>query len=155
MVGEKKMTGQNGRQRLPPAATLHNAKRLSHRVLSLMELQGRLLKMDLQEGLHSLVVPLALLFGGVVFAFSFAQLLLVTVAHALRQWAELSWAAAYLSAALLALAMAAAATWIGLRLLQRRWNVCNRSMQEFNTNVAWLKKSLKQEEIPDRVSDSA
>lgn len=129
---------------------MHNVGRLSHRMLTLMELQAELLKVDARDAQRALARPLVFLFGGAVFGLCSVPLLMIAVAHALREWAAFSWTTAFFAAAVLASAIAAGAILTGWLLLRKRLGVFNRSVREFRTNMTWLKESLKGEEIGER-----
>ncbi len=136
------MTNHNGRRPLPPGVTARDVRQLSYRVLTLAELQLELLKVDVKDSLNDCRYGTALLAGGALVGLSSIPILLLAVAQAFREWAGFSWAAAYFTATVCGLLVAAAGILVGWRILRRGLAVFHRSLTEYRTNLAWVKRVL-------------
>lgn len=140
------MIEQDGKRPWPPRAAARDVGQLSHRVLTLLELHADLLKVDAKDSLSASTRPIALLVGGLVFGLSSVPILLIAVAHALREWAGFSWTASYAVAALTGLLIAGATIALGWRLLRKGLAAFDRSKLEFRRNLASLKRALSRAE---------
>lgn len=117
-----------------------------HDVTTLAELQLKLLAVDAKESAGRGVVPVALLGAAAVFALSALPLLLVAFAQLLRDQAGWPAAAATLTAVLAGLVIAGVLGAVGAMRLRRMLEPLERSRDEFNRNVEWLKNTLKRQE---------
>jgi len=127
----------------PPRAVARNTAELMSDVLTLAELQGRLLVIDVESGIGK-IIPLAVtLLAGAVLAASCLPIALATIALALVELTTLSMAQAFacslLGGALISLLLVAVAFWqfrAGLGLLKR-------SQSEWQQNLKWIKNTLQ------------
>ena len=60
MVDQAQVTATNGRNELPPQAVARGASEFMHDVVTLAELQGKLVVIDFRDGMAKLITPLAL-----------------------------------------------------------------------------------------------
>jgi hypothetical protein len=118
-----------------------------HDALTLAELQFKLLGIDAQQATRRAMTPLALLAGAGVFALSALPLLLVALAQLLRDQAEWPAALATLTAVGAGIVIAGLLALFGYFGLRRCLAPLQRSRDEFNRNVTWLKNTLKRHEI--------
>lgn len=132
----------------PPRTVARNTAELFSDVLTLAELQGKLLLVDVESGIWK-IVPLAIsLLAGVVLAGSCLPIALATVALALVEYVKFTpaqgFALALLGGALVSLALMGAAAWqirAGIRLFER-------SQAEWKHNLRWVKNMLKRMDHP-------
>lgn len=143
MVDQTSLNGSSTTSEAPQRAVARNTAELMADAITLAELQGRLLAVDIESGIWK-VVPLAFTFlGGIVLAASCLPIALAAAALALVEYAAfkppLAFALSFLGGGLVALALLAAAVWqlrSGLGLLER-------SHAEWKQNLKWLKGMLK------------
>jgi len=143
MVDQAKVENGSVAAESPPGAVARNTAELMSDVLTLAELQGKLLVLDVESGVWK-IVPLAVtLLAGVVLAVSCLPIALATVALALDEYTELSLVQAFafslLGGVVLSLLLIAIAIWqfkAGLRLLER-------SQHEWKQNIRWIKNTLQ------------
>lgn len=140
----------NGSQSGPEDSAASNVGRLLHRLVELVELQGELLKVDVREGVRSLSMPVALILTGVVVGFGGVFVLLLALAGFLT-WLGIPQAVALLVAAVVGLAAAGGAGWLGWQFLRKALIAFDRSRAELRANIAWLKSTLRHTSSEDRV----
>ena len=131
----------------PAAGVRHSVSGVLHDALTLAELQFKLLAVDAQETSRRALTPIALLGGAAVFAASALPLLLIALAQVLRDQAEWPPALATLTAVAVGLVVSGLLALFGYLGLRRCLAPFNRSREEFNRSVAWLKSTLKRDEI--------
>lgn len=131
----------------PSAGVRNGVSGLLHDVLTLAELQFKLLSLDAQVAAGRAVVPTVLLGAAGVFAASALPLLLLAFAQLLRDQAGWPPALATLMAVAVGLVVAGILAVIGYLGLRRCLNPLARSREEFNRNVTWLKSTLKRHEV--------
>jgi uncharacterized membrane protein YqjE len=110
-------------------------------LISLTELQAELFQVDAKEAAARLVAPIILLVMAGVVALGTIPVLLLLIASALAA-AGLSYWLSLLIAVLIGLGAAAGAGWAGWKNLRASLDVFQRSREEFNRNVQWLKHTL-------------
>jgi hypothetical protein len=145
------MNAQNrdGSSDSPPRETVRNVGLLYHRLISLMELQAALLKVDAKESLASGGQALLLFLGGALFGLSGVLVLLIAVAQGFREWAGWNWTWSYFAAALLGLTIAASGFLTAWSIVRKSLAVFQRSRDEFQKNLTWLKETLKPETLQE------
>jgi hypothetical protein len=131
----------------PAAGVRHGVSGLLHDVITLAELQFKLLAVDAQAATSRAIVPVALLGGAAVFAASALPLLLLALAQVLRDQAGWPPALATLAAVGVGLVVAGCLGLFGYLGLRRCLSPLARSRDEFNQNVTWLKSVLKRDEV--------
>ena len=118
---------------------------LFHDLLTLAELQGKLLIHDLNTvrtgtGPAMLMIALGMLLG-----FSSIPILMFGLGWAIVAiWNVPVWAALVGVSLVIGVIPSLALLVIGCKTLRRRSKVLNRSTSEFQSNIAWLKRRLKQ-----------
>jgi len=116
---------------------------LTHDIVSLVELQFELFRVDCREGLRRILIPVAmLLFAGIV-ALGTVPIALMLVAEVLARAAGLSWVAAFAIAAMSGFLVALALGVTGWFCLRGVVQVFERSHEELTKNLAWIKHALK------------
>src|SRR5688572_10437114 len=126
----------------PPRAVARNTAELMSDVVTLAELQGRLLMIDAEAGLWKIIPFVITLTAGVILAICCVPIAMATIALALVQYGGLSHVVAFaytlLGGSVLSLLLVAAAFWQykrGMRLLERTQN-------EWKQNMRWIKNTL-------------
>lgn len=116
---------------------------LLHDLLTLTELQIKLFVVDSKAAMGRLVTPIALLAGATVLALCSIPLGLIAISQALRD--QLGWAPALatLVALLIGLVVAGILGFIGYLLLMRGLVPMQRSRDELQRNVDWLKNAIR------------
>lgn len=113
-------------------------------LMSLAELQGRLLKTDLDDIRKGGIIPVAMIMVGIVLLFATAPVFLLTIGWCLVEFAELPlWGAMMLSVGLGGLIPAALLVCFGWSILKRKSAVLQRSTAELKENSRWLKHRIK------------
>ena len=143
MVGETIMNRCNGSTQSPPSGVAKGMGELAHDIVSLVELQLELFRVDCRNGLRRILIPVALLlFAGIV-ALGTVPIVLILLAEFLTQSAGLSRAAAFLIAALSGFIVALAMGVVGWSQVRGVGYVFARSREEVTRNIAWIKHALK------------
>lgn len=146
MVRQAPLTDDNRRndhpgQRQPGVA--RNLADFTHDLVTLGELQGRLLLADFRQGRTDAIVAAILLVGAPVLLLAAAPVLLMGISWLLIDLADWPPQAAYLTVAGLTIIVAAIAAWIGYLRIRKAANVFDRSRIELNENLRWIKTALK------------
>jgi membrane protein DedA with SNARE-associated domain len=141
MVAETQVNPPNGSS--APLAMARNTGELLSDALTLTELQGKLLALDLQDDLSKLITPLILLAAGAVLALSCLPLALVTIAFGLVAGAHLEPWLALLIALAIGLACAACLVAAGAWCLRSQLTFLSRSRVEWKQNVQWFKSVVR------------
>jgi formate hydrogenlyase subunit 3/multisubunit Na+/H+ antiporter MnhD subunit len=143
MVGETIMNRCNGSTQSPPSGVAKGMGELAHDIVSLVELQLELFRVDCRNGLRRILIPVALLlFAGIV-ALGTVPIVLIFFAEFLTQAAGLSRAAAFSIAALSGFIVALAIGVAGWSYMRGVVHVFERSREELTNNMIWIKHALK------------
>jgi hypothetical protein len=110
-------------------------------LISLAELQAQLLQVDAKEAASRIVTPIVLFVVAGALALGTIPVVLLLVASALVA-AGLSYWLSLLIAAIIGIAAAAGAGVAGWKMVRSPLAVFQRSREEFNRNVQWLKHTL-------------
>jgi uncharacterized membrane protein YqjE len=141
-------------ERMNPAANGHRPsmsrgmRDLACDVISLAELQAKLLMVDLREGKSRLMSAAVLLgIGPVLTLAALPVMLLGLTGWMSRQW---NWDSSLtqLALGLIVLGAGALVAWTGWRAMQRSFETLGRSMTELEENVRWVKAALKSGDRP-------
>ena len=130
----------NGAETKPARAAARNASEFVGDVVTLSELQIKLLSLDLRDGTRKAIWPLALLAAGAGFGVSGSTVLLAAAAVALQQYLPL-WGG-LLVAGSVGLLLAGTCLAFARRSLSGQVAMLDRSRTEFNKNLQWLKSAL-------------
>jgi len=125
-----------------------NISGYAHDILTLGELQLRLLAVDLRDGSSAAGLGLGAIVAGVLAAVGAIPLIFVTMALALVEFADWSWTAAFGVSALVGLLFGAAAAYFGWKRLLSAGKTFGRSKAEAVETLRWIKESLRPTE-PD------
>lgn len=126
------------------AAVSGNVANLASDLLSLAELQAKLAVLDVRESTAQAVVPASVVTGGVCLLLGTIPVFLLGLSGALADSGLLSPVAAQLMVSVIAIATAAVCIWFGFQQVKRSLNVLNRSREEFEANLRWIKKAIQQ-----------
>jgi len=128
----------------PAKRVRKNLAGLTHDVISLAELQSKLLSADLSTFLqHSKFAALLVGIAAVLLLSSF-PVLLFAAGWALASSTELSLASALLLTAVAGgLIPSACLAWFGIRRVRQNSSLLHRSRTEFSRNVTWLKATMQ------------
>ena len=133
----------NGRQSFPPRAVARNMADVGHDVTVLAELQLQLLSADCREATRRLTLPTGLAAVASILAVCALPILFVALAlgiNALLEWP--AWAGFLLTSGvfLLLSVILLGVAYAGFR---RSMKPLDRSREEFNQNIRWLKDVLR------------
>ena len=128
---------------LPPPSVSHGLSQLGSDVMTLMELQAELLKVDLREWFRSCVGALLLLAVALTVSLASLPVLMFSLAYTLNDVADISMPLALLIAGGAGLLIAVISTLVALRLMKRDASILSRSAAELRRNVRWLKAVLQ------------
>jgi hypothetical protein len=129
----------NSRDAFPPQAVAHNVNELKHDLLTLLQLQWKLLGADLRQCVGGMRVTGILLVGAVGLSLGAVVVLLLAIAAA---FAALGWplALALAASGILGLTAAAGLTWFAWNCFRAATDVLKRSREELGRNVESLKE---------------
>ena len=116
---------------------------LTHDIVSLVELQFELFRVDCREGLRRILIPVALLMSAGIVALGTVPIMLILIAEILTQAAGLSRAAAFSIAAMSGFIIALAIGVAGWSYMRGVVHVFERSREELTRNLIWIKHALK------------
>jgi hypothetical protein len=143
MVDQTPLKSSNGRSTSPPRAVAKSAAELLHDVLTLAELQGKLLVVDCQTGLRKLIVPAVCLAFGTVLALCCVPLALTAIALGLAETTALTHSQAFAVVLVGAVVVAAVLVIAAVGYLRHGWSMLERSHTELTRNLQWSKDMLK------------
>ena len=134
----------NGRSNeLPPRAVARSTAEFLHDITTLAELQGKLLVIDLQEGVKKLVISTILLVLGTIIALGTVPIALATVAFLITYFTELPLVCTFGIALLVGLVLAAALAIPALFALKKNVWMFDRSRDEWIRNMQWAKEAMR------------
>jgi hypothetical protein len=150
MVGQAQMKSPNGHgtngghvDELPPRAVARSTAELLHDMASLAELQGKLVVVDLREGVAKMLVPLGLAVAGICVALGTIPVGLMTLAFALEKLTTLSVPVCFAIAFGVGLLLAAILIIPALATLKTGVQILDRSLAELRRNLQWVKETIK------------
>lgn len=144
MVDQTKVTASNGTSGSPTKAVAANSAEFFHDITTLAELQGKLFLADAQQSFNRSVVPLATLITGAVLSLSTLPLALVAIALTLVEMTTLSNAQAFWITVAIGLVLGVLACVIAVWRLRTSLSSFQRSLNEWNLNIRWFRRVLKQ-----------
>jgi hypothetical protein len=142
MVDQTQVTSAD-RSDSPPRAVARNSAEFVHDVVTLVELQTSLLKVDLQQCLARLIVPGVVVVAGAVIVLSCIPILLAAVGLLMVELFGWSHAQGFFFALGCGLLIGGAASLWAVWRLRSSFDALKRSRDEFLQNVAWVKQVLK------------
>jgi len=138
MVAQTQINPTNGSPS-PPVAVARSTGELLSDALTLVELQSKLLAIDVEDDLQRLITPVILLATGAVLGLSCLPIVLVTIALGLIAGAELAPWLAFLIALAIGAGVAAILLAVGIWFLRNKLTFLSRSRSEWQQNVKWFK----------------
>jgi len=142
MVVETQINPTNGSP-TPPQSMARNTGELLADAMTLAELQGKLLALDVQDDLRKFIAPLVMLVTGAVLGLSCLPVALVTIALGLVAGAELAPWLAFLLTLLVGVILAAGLVLGGVWYLRNELTFLARSRSEWQQNVRWFKSMVR------------
>jgi hypothetical protein len=133
----------NGRTELPTRAVARSTGELLHDITTLAELQGKLLVVDLQDGVSKLMISVALVIGGAAIALGCVPIALAAIALTITTYVELPLAASFGIALLIGLVFAAALAVPALYAIKKGLWMFERSRDEWRKNTQWAKEAMR------------
>lgn len=121
-----------------------NVANLATDLISLAELQAKLAVLDLQQTSAQAARPAAVLVGGACLLLGTIPVLLLGCSWFLTHLTLIAPEAAMLIVALVALAIAGVCLWQGYTRMMKALRVLDRSREEFQANLRWIKKAIQQ-----------
>lgn len=142
MVAQTPISPTNGSPS-PPVAVARSTGELLADALTLAELQGKLLVIDVEDDLRRLITPVILVAAGAVLGLSCLPIALVTIAVGLVAGAELAPWLAFLIALAIGAGVAAILLAAGIWVLRNKLTFLSRSRSEWQQNVKWFKSVVR------------
>jgi len=150
-ISEPSWTPGSSTRRPSAAAGVRNGVGdLMYDVVTLSELQAKLLAVDAREGVEKAKFPLVLLGAGAAFALGASPVLLLALGECLVLWLDWERAPAYVVSALLGAVVGGGLLYAAVQQLGAVTNVFDRSQAEFADNVRWVKYALTRGRRPPR-----
>lgn len=127
----------------PQRAVARNTAEFLHDVVTLVELQASLLKIDTRQCLAGLVMPAIALAVGAMLLLSCLPILLASIALLLVETLDWTLAQAFFCALGIGLLVGGIACLAGAMFIRRSFQHFERSRSELVQNVTWIKQVLK------------
>jgi hypothetical protein len=143
MVDQTQVTPINGHTELPPQAVARGTAEFLHDVATLAELQGKLVLIDLREGVARLVTSVIALCVGIALLLGSVPIALAALALTLQATTTLSPSECFgisLAAGLGLSALLAVPAFVALKGWAKMFD---RSLYEWGRNTKWVKDTLK------------
>jgi len=144
MDHQTQMNG-NGAAEPPAHAVARSASDLWHHVLTLGELQTRLLAVELGQAMGRARTAALLVAAGAVLAVASLPVILACLALVLVEVAGMTAAGAFGIVSGLAVVVSVALVAVGWRQLRQNSDGVSRSREEWRRNWSWLKETLRRE----------
>jgi hypothetical protein len=141
MVDQAQVTEPDATQ--APRLAARSSAEFVHDLLTLAELQFKLLAVDARQGLAGLIAPAVAVAGGIFVALGCLPVALAAVALALVETTDLTHAQSFGLVVAAAAVGGCVAIAVGAWVLSRRVRFLNRSLEEWQRNVQWVKETLK------------
>ena len=116
---------------------------LLHDLMTLAELQVKLFSVDAKDATGRMIIPIGLIAAGAILALTALPLALIAIAQVLRYQADWPPAVATLVALLIGLVIAGILAFVGYLLLRRSLRPMERSREELQRNINWLKGAVQ------------
>lgn len=145
MVHETKVGQQNGSQATVPKGLARNMGGLAHNLFTLAELHFALLARDLRDGSSRMLLTGSLFLLSVLIGFSSVPIGLVALALFIIDLFETSYALGFILASIAGGVLSGTLGVIGWFKLRGGAAVLQRSNQELNRNLRWIKTVLERD----------
>ena len=132
-------------RRLPPENVARSIGGMFGDLVSLSELQLKLLKRDSTEAIQRTYVSIAFLVVGLLILFACLPVGMLAIVYVLHEFAELDMASSLLIVVASGLLSGIVIALIAFFKLKKAGNIFHRSQTEFSKNVDWLKNSMEWE----------
>jgi hypothetical protein len=142
MVDQTKVNGADHPAETTTGAVARSAGELLHDLVTLSELQGRLLITDAREGVSHLLTPIAVIAAGILVLVGSIPIALVTLALLLIQTTTLTQVQAFGVSLLVGLVIGALLAGGGFWCLRHGNPMFHRTQTEWRQNVKWAKDAL-------------
>lgn len=142
------MTEQNGSLKSSARSMARGVAELGHDAVALFELQMQLVQSEFKLWLKAFTTPAVLLAVAVCVALGSVPVLLLALAYLLVEFAGLTRTLAFSIATVLGLSFAGIAAAVGIRQLRNNLLRFERSREEFQRNIRWVKQVLKHKANP-------
>ena len=133
----------NGADNSPPRAMARNTGELLADAMTLVELQSKLLLLDVQADVRKLITPLVLILIGAVLGFACLPVALTALALGVSAATEMELWVAFSISLMVGLAIAGILLGAGVWYLLHGLTFLARSRNEWNQNVRWFKNLLR------------
>jgi len=143
MVDQTEVKPADGRTELPPRAVARGTAEFLHDVTTLAELQGKLLVVDLRQGVEKLVMPAVLLVIGVVVGLGAVPIALAALALTIKATTELSLFVTFWIAVAVGVVLSLALALPAYSRLKHGMGMFERSYYEWGRNLKWIKDTLQ------------
>ncbi len=137
-----KTNGRNDEHQLPPSAVAGRFRIAASDVVTLVELQLKLLKADVRDGSRQIIGSAILLAVAGVFALACFPVALVALALGMAGWFGISHALAFLFSFLIGLVVTCLTCLAAYLSLRKGIGIFDRSRTELVENVHWIKMAL-------------
>ncbi len=127
----------------PPQAVARSSMEFLHDLITLVELQAKLIGIDVQAGLPRVILSLTLLLFGICLALACLPLCLAVMALAIAEYWQFSLSQAFGIAVLAGLLIAALSAGIAVLRLRQAHHLLDRSTTEWRQNMRWAKQTLR------------
>jgi hypothetical protein len=142
MANQTSVEARDGREEAPAAVFARNFSDCARDIVSLAELQSRLLSLDLKQVVRQAAVPAALAGTALAVLLGSVPIMLMTIAYALVDVAGWSRWAAFLLATVIGLILGSGLAAGAYAIFRNSFNALDRSRKELADNLRWLKEAL-------------
>ena len=130
-------------RRLPPENVARSIGGMFSDLLSLTELQMKLLKRDSSEAVQRTYVSIAILVVGLLILFACLPVGMLAIVYSLHEFGNLTMAMSLIIVVAAGLFLGVVLASIAYFKLKKVGNIFHRSQTEFSKNVDWLKNSME------------
>lgn len=138
------MSKQNGTSRFPPSAVAKSAGGVLQDVMTLVELQLKLLQVDARRAVNGMLLPGVLLLVAGCLLLGCLAVLLISLGFGLAALGMPTWLGMLL-ATVIGLAVTGGMTFYALMRMKKITGEFETSKEEFDRNIRWIKSVLKRE----------
>lgn len=144
MAGQETLRRHNGPVGRPAKVIRRNLSDLAHDVVTLLELQASLFKLDVKDTAVRAILPAVVLAGGLFMLIACLTVGLVAMGYLLVEQGGLSFAVSFGMAGLTGAILGGVLLAAGWLRLRQGFQTVSRSREEFARNLNWFKQVLKQ-----------